>query len=156
MLAEGLRLYMVADEGAAATGTAAVAADGGEVSEASAEVAQAAEQGPRPPPLEGWACVGAAETGLIGPWHFARVLNARDGCEMMSEEETEPLRQERARQLAQTAAAKSAVEEAAEARKRQREAARARREAEAAAEDDDDEPEARPFNPYLAHMDADE
>ena len=133
LLAEGLRLFTVDGE-----------ARGADPPPSSAAPSTAAE------PLESLVCVGAPETGLIGPWHFARVLNARDGTELMSAAETEPIRQDRARALAHKAAATTAAEEAVAARQRQREATRRREEA-ALEEPLDDPDEAERFNPYLTH-----
>ena len=102
--------------------------------------------------LESIICVGDAPTGLIGPWHFERVVSARDGAEMMGGDEIDALRQARTAKAATVAKAATARAEADEARRKQREATRRQREE---AEDDDEPPAPAPpakFNPYLAHM----
>ena len=135
LLAEGLRLYRVLPtesvDGAQDT------AQGG-----------AAEEN-----WESIVCVGDAPSGLIGPWHFDKVVSARDGSEMMGEDEIEALRQARAAKAAEVVKAAQARADAEEARRKQREASRRQRE--------ESEAMAAPVqaprhNPYLAHMAAPE
>lgn len=101
-----------------------------------------------PTPMETIICVGDPASGLIGPWHFERVLSARDGSEMMSVDEIEPLRQQRRAAAADAAAKAAAAEAAAQAKQMEREAKRRRLEE---ASDTEARQPAR-HNPYLAHM----
>ena len=57
-------------------------------------------------------CAGDADVGAVGPWHFDRVVNARDGSALMEEEEIAPLRAARAAEIA----ARREAEEAKEAK----------------------------------------
>jgi hypothetical protein len=93
------------------------------------------------------------DDGLIGAWHIDKVVNARDGSELMSAEEVVPLRAAREREL--TALADKAADVAAKQAEKQRRASleaerREALEAQAAAQAKADAPR---FNPYLAHMD---
>ena len=143
MLAEGLSFFTVECEAHTEAGMGGAAAEAEGAPAASVAAASAG------PALEGWVCVGDVDTGLVGPWHFASVVHARDGSVLMSEEEIEPLRQARARRSAELLASKKAALEEAEARQRQKEAA-ARRRNEQLAEEEVPRP-AKRFNPYLAH-----
>ena len=96
--------------------------------------------------------VGDDETGgTLGPWHFERVVNARDGTELMSAAEVEPLREARVKKVQSLAAAAQAKRDAEAARKAKREEKRLREE-HAAALAEAEQPAAKRPNPYLAHM----
>ena len=112
--------------------------------------------------LESIVCVGDARGGCLGPWHFARVVNARDGSEMMGEDEIAALRAERASTAERDAAATRARAEAAEATRRQREAQRQQLLAKRRRQEEEEEEEdgdggggdgggGKRHNPYLAH-----
>lgn len=147
MRSEGLSFYTVECEAQTGAGVGGAAA---EAEGAPAASVAAASAGPAlGPALEGWVCVGDVDTGLVGPWHFASVVHARDGSVLMSEEEIEPLRQARARRSAELLASKKAALEVAEVRQRQKEAAMRRRDEQLAEEEAPRR--AKRFNPYLAH-----
>ena len=44
-----------------------------------------------------------ADGGVVGVWHFEKVVNARDGSELMGPDEIAPLRAARQKQLLQRA-----------------------------------------------------
>lgn len=151
LLSEGLRLFRV---DADVSGGEARTGDGtsGETGGPSADAARGAEGlSQAAVSLERFVCIGDDETnGTIGPWHFARVVSARDGSEMMGDAEVEPLREARVKKVASLAAAAKAKVETEAARKRAREEKRMR--AEHAAKQTQMEPPPKKFNPYLAHM----
>ena len=105
-------------------------------------------------------CAGDADVGAVGPWHFDRVVNARDGSALMEEEEIAPLRAARAAEIAARREAEAA-KEAKVAAKAEAKAAKAEASARAAAapqwedvpEEEEEEPAER-FNPYLQHLGA--
>lgn len=102
------------------------------------------------PPAEPLVCGGDHEGGAIGPWHFERVLNARDGSEMMGGAEISPLREAHERSLVAVAEAATNKADAAEARRRQTEAAGLR----AIGNTPQAVPAPAPrHNPYAAHLD---
>jgi hypothetical protein len=153
LLAEGLRLFRVDREGAAEAAEGSGGSGGsGEGATAAASAASASSASSPPPPgLEDLVCVGDDESGgAIGPWHFERVVNARDGSEMMGAAEVEPLREARAQKVLSLAAAAQAKLDAERARQAKREEKRLREEHAASLQAD--EPPAKRFNPYLAHM----
>ena len=121
----------------------------GEGSAASAEGLDGAGDGGA---LESLVCVGDAEGGALGPWHFACVRNARDGSEMMGGEEVAALRAARSERAAQQEAAAKAKADVDEARRLQREATRKRAEFEATACEAAPPPKVARANPYLAHL----
>ena len=91
-------------------------------------------------------CVGEDEAdGAVGPWHFARVVNSRDGSEMMGAADVEPLREARRQRAEIKSKASQAKMDSDAARKRQVEDMR-KRDAQPQAE-----PPAKRHNPYLAH-----
>ena len=104
-------------------------------------------------------CAGDADVGAVGPWHFDRVVNARDGSALMEEEEIAPLRAARAAEIAARREAEAA-KEAKVAAKAEAKAAKAEASARAAAapqwEDmpEEEEEPAERFNPYLQHLGA--
>lgn len=165
LLAEGLRLFRVDGEASSGEASGGVAsggdaktssATGGESGGPGADAAGGAEGASRPPAdLERLVCIGDEETnGTVGPWHFDRVVSARDGSEMMCAAEVEPLREARVKKVASLAAAAKAKVEAEAARKAKREEKRMREDH--AAEQAQMEPPPKKFNPYLAHMKDDE
>ena len=105
--------------------------------------------------IEPLACIGPDEKGgLIGPWLFTKVINARDGSEMMGEVELAPLREARRKAAEQVAVKAAEKAEAEQVRMRQREVSRIRREeAERVAERS--KPVER-YNPYLAHREGED
>ena len=134
LLAEGLNIFRVDAEGDGKDSTAAAGTAG------------------VPPSCEDLVVVGDDETGgTVGPWHFQRVVNARDGTEMMSAAEVEPLREARVKKVQSLAAAAQAKRDAEAARKAKREEKRLREE-HAAALAEAEQPAAKRPNPYLAHM----
>jgi hypothetical protein len=108
--------------------------------------------GDDPGAVESIVCVGDEESGAIGPWHFDRVVSARDGCEMMGRDEADALRLARSNQLSKQLAASRVRAEAEEARRKQREESRERRQAASAGDEAGDQPPSQRFNPYLAHI----
>ena len=97
-------------------------------------------------------CAGdPAEGGVVGVWHFEKVLNARDGSELMGPDEIAPLREAHSKELARRQQAEQARLDA----RLQKEEAKQRKQAEAQrAEESARAGPAQPrHNPYLAHMD---
>ena len=58
-----------------------------------------------------------ADGGVVGVWHFEKVVNARDGSELMGPDEIAPLRAARQKQLLQRAEAADAAVAKVEAKK---------------------------------------
>ena len=97
-------------------------------------------------------CAGdPAEGGVVGVWHFEKVLNARDGSEMMGSDEIAPLREAHSKELARRQQAEQARIDA----RLQKEEAKQRKATEAQrAEESARAGPAQPrYNPYLAHLD---
>ncbi|KAL1496490.1 hypothetical protein AB1Y20_016444 [Prymnesium parvum] len=88
------------------------------------------------------------ENGTIGSWHIVKAINAKDGSELLSEEEAKPLREARAKELAARAQRLAAAAAAKEEKKRQKALEEERRLALEAAAQPKSEPR---YNPYLAH-----
>jgi len=97
-------------------------------------------------------CAGdPAEGGVVGVWHFEKVLNARDGSELMGADEIAPLREAHSKELARQQQAEQARLDA----RLQKEEAKQRKAAETQrAEESARAGQAQPrYNPYLAHLD---
>ena len=95
-----------------------------------------------------------ADGGVVGVWHFEKVVNARDGSELMGPDEIAPLRAARQKQLLQRAEAASAAVAKVEAKKLRDDEKSAKVEAARLAEEKRQQgPEPVRFNPYAAHLD---
>ena len=86
---------------------------------------------------------------VLGVDLFERVVGARDGSELMSAAEIEPIRARRAAEAEARAAAEVAAAEKQRQVEEQRAAARARRERE---DSKDEEQASERYNPYLSHL----
>jgi hypothetical protein len=95
-----------------------------------------------------------ADGGVVGVWHFEKVVNARDGSELMGPDEIAPLRAARQQQLLQRAEAANAAVAKVEAKKLRDDEKTAKAEAARLAEEKRQQgPEPVRFNPYAAHLD---
>ena len=92
-----------------------------------------------------------ADGGVVGVWHFEKVVNARDGSELMGPDEIAPLRAARQKQLLQRAEAASAAVAKVAAKKQREDEKAAKAEAARVAEAKRNEPVRD--NPYAAHLD---
>ena len=133
LLADGLRLFIEAEP------------------EAEAEAAADPEAQDR----QAVVCSGdPADGGVVGVWHFEKVVNARDGSELMGPDEIAPLRAARQKQLLQRAEAADAATAKVVAKKQRDDEKAAKAEAARLAEEKARQgPEPVRYNPYAAHLD---
>ena len=104
------------------------------------------------PRSAGGVCSGdPADGGVVGVWHFEKVVNARDGSELMGPDEIAPLRAARQKELLQRAEAASAAVAKVAAKKQREDEKAAKAEAARVAEAKRNEPVR--YNPYAAHLD---